>query len=333
MFCFDLLNCVYNRLFYTEVAHGKNIDSHYVYWFMLFEQLVSIFASWTADRLFGWLFSYLFSLVDWSVGFGWLAGWLVSVHSGAVWLFAWPVDRRTRIISLLGFIEHKSSADHRGWQPGCKWTSQIWNVAHCLGALSCNQCTYTYDTLKLLRKVICFYSWIDKLLIFSVILVWQLVENKFYKLLSRSVRLPMASDETLMAISKFSLGSPGVVGHNHKQKTQQNAFGRDVLYLPDLPTPNAPSKTTLNSGRSLLEWALLNSCFREPILRSLTICVRVSPHYLMHTANFDRLIAPSTCSPAERGLSPGPRGMWPVSRGNMMVRGERNHFGCRSLGW
>ena len=73
-FCFDLRNCVYNRLFYTEVAHQTNIDSQYVCWFILFEQLVSIFASWTADRLFGWLFCYLFSLVGWSVGFGWLDG-------------------------------------------------------------------------------------------------------------------------------------------------------------------------------------------------------------------------------------------------------------------
>ena len=31
--------------------------------------------------------------------------------------------------------EQKSSADHNGGQPGCNWTSQIWNVAHCLGAL------------------------------------------------------------------------------------------------------------------------------------------------------------------------------------------------------
>ena len=44
MCCFDLLNCVYNRLFYTEAAYEKNIDSHYVCWFILFEQLVSIFA-------------------------------------------------------------------------------------------------------------------------------------------------------------------------------------------------------------------------------------------------------------------------------------------------
>ena len=38
-----------------------------VCWFILF-------ASWTADRLFGWLFSYLFSLVGWSISFGWLVG-------------------------------------------------------------------------------------------------------------------------------------------------------------------------------------------------------------------------------------------------------------------
>ena len=172
-FCFDLRNCVYNRLFYTEVAHQKNIDSQYVCSFILFEQLVSIFASWTADRLFGWLFSYLFSLVGWSVGFGWLVGF------SSFW--CWSTARLTApatIIPLLGFTKHKSSVDHKGWKPGCKWTSQIWNVAHCLGALDCDQCTYTYDISQILRKVICFHSWIDKLLIFSVILVWQLVEKK-----------------------------------------------------------------------------------------------------------------------------------------------------------
>ena len=57
-----------------EVAPKKNIDSWYVCWFILFEELVSIFANWTVDRLFGCLFSYLFSLVGWSVGFGWLVG-------------------------------------------------------------------------------------------------------------------------------------------------------------------------------------------------------------------------------------------------------------------
>ena len=72
--------------------------------------------------------------------------------------------------------KHKSSADHNGGQPGCKWTSQIWNVAHCLGELDRGHCAYTYDI-----------SQIDKLWISPVILMKQLVEKKFYKLLSRSV--------------------------------------------------------------------------------------------------------------------------------------------------
>ena len=40
--------------------------------------------------------------------------------------------------------EHKSSADHNGGQPGCKWTSQIWNTAHCLGALDRGHWADTY---------------------------------------------------------------------------------------------------------------------------------------------------------------------------------------------
>ena len=51
-------------------------------WFVFLEQLVSIFASWTAGRLFGWLFSYycFFIVVGWLIG---LVGWLALVHSGA----------------------------------------------------------------------------------------------------------------------------------------------------------------------------------------------------------------------------------------------------------
>ena len=149
-------------------------------WFILFKQLVSIFACWTADRMFGSLFNCCFLwLVGWSV----LVGWFVLVHSGAGWLLAWPHhDHFTP-----WFTEHKSSADHNGWQPGCKWTSQIWNVAHCLGALHRGQYTYTYDISQLLIKVTCIQSWFDKMLRFSVILMWQLVEKNFYKLLSRSV--------------------------------------------------------------------------------------------------------------------------------------------------
>ena len=83
--------------------------------------------------------------------------------------------------------EHKSSADHNGGQPGCKWTSQIWNIAHCLGALGRGHCAYTYDISQICRNMMCFHSRIDKLWISPVILMWQLVEKKFYKLLSRSV--------------------------------------------------------------------------------------------------------------------------------------------------
>ena len=83
--------------------------------------------------------------------------------------------------------EHKSSADHNGGQAGCKWTSQIWNVAHCLGALGRGHCAYAYDISRICRNIMCLHSWIDKLLISPVILIWQLVEKNFYKLLSRSV--------------------------------------------------------------------------------------------------------------------------------------------------
>ena len=111
--------------------------------------------------------------------FGWLVGrfWLV----GWFWFILVPVDcslDHTTTISLLGFTEHKSSADHNGWQPGRKWTSQIWNVAHCLETLGRGQCTYTYDISQLPIKVTCCHSWIVKILIFSVILMWQLVEKK-----------------------------------------------------------------------------------------------------------------------------------------------------------
>ena len=57
--------------------------------------------------------------------------------------------------------EHKSSADHNGGQPGCNWTSQIWNVAHCLGALDRGHCAYTYGISQICRNMMCFHSWID----------------------------------------------------------------------------------------------------------------------------------------------------------------------------
>ena len=74
--------------------------------------------------------------------------------------------------------EHKSSADHNGGQPRCNWTSQIWNVAHCLGALDRGHCAYTYVISQICRNMMCFHSWIDKLLIFPVISMQQLVEKK-----------------------------------------------------------------------------------------------------------------------------------------------------------
>ena len=87
LFWFTLL-FFYKWLFRTQVAHLKNIDSLSVWWFILFEQLVSIFASWTADGLFGWLFSYFcFCFCCWLVS---RFGWLALVHSGAGWLLAWP---------------------------------------------------------------------------------------------------------------------------------------------------------------------------------------------------------------------------------------------------
>ena len=82
------------------------------------EQLVSKFASWTADQLCGWLFNYFcfFVVVGWLVG---LVGWLCLIQVLADCSLV-----RTTIIALLDCTEHKSSADHNGWQPGCK-TSQI----------------------------------------------------------------------------------------------------------------------------------------------------------------------------------------------------------------
>ena len=67
--------------------------------------------------------------------------------------------------------EHKSSADHNGGQAGCKWTSQIWNVAHCLGALGRGHCAYAYDISQIGRNMMCFHSRIDKLWISPVILM------------------------------------------------------------------------------------------------------------------------------------------------------------------
>ena len=73
-------------------------------------------------------FFFFFFFFVWLFGRFWLVGLWVWVHSGAGWLLAWPPDRTT-ITSLLVFTELKSSADHNGWQPGCKWTSQFWNVS------------------------------------------------------------------------------------------------------------------------------------------------------------------------------------------------------------
>ena len=126
--------------------------------------------------LIGCLVDCLVICFLWLVGRSVLVGWLVDFSSFWCWLTA-RLTAPWSFHSLHGFTEHKSSADHSGWHPGCKWTSQIWNVAHCLEALGCNQCTYTYDISQLFRKATCFHSWIDKLLIFSVILVWQLVEK------------------------------------------------------------------------------------------------------------------------------------------------------------
>ena len=127
--------------------------------------------------LIGCLVGCLVICFHWLVGRSVLVDWLILVHSGACgagWLLAWP--QRLRLFhACFGFTKHKSSTDHKGWQLGCKWTSQICNVVHCLGALDCDQCTYTYDISQILRKVICFHSWIDILLIFSALLVWQFV--------------------------------------------------------------------------------------------------------------------------------------------------------------
>ena len=143
------------------------IPSTFVGSFCLSNWFLYLLVGLLSGCLVGCLVICFLWLVGWSVGFRWLVGfnsfWRLVLVDGSL--------DRTTIISLLGFTEHKSSADHKGWQPGCKWTSQIWNVAHFLGALDCDQCTYTYDISQMLRKMICFHSWIDKLLIFSVILV------------------------------------------------------------------------------------------------------------------------------------------------------------------
>ena len=59
--------------------------------------------------------------------------------------------------------KHKSSAEHNGEQPGCKWTSQIWKVAHCLGLLDRGHYASTYDISQICRNMMCFHSCIDKL--------------------------------------------------------------------------------------------------------------------------------------------------------------------------
>ena len=67
--------------------------------------------------------------------------------------------------------ENGPSTDHNGGQPGCKWTSQIWNVAHCFETLDHGHCVYTYAISQICRNMMCFHSWIDKLFIPPAILM------------------------------------------------------------------------------------------------------------------------------------------------------------------
>ena len=66
--------------------------------------MVSIFAIWTADGLFGWLLSYFFFFV-WLVSRFWLVGWFWLI----LMLVGCSLDHTT-VISLVGFTEHKSSS-------------------------------------------------------------------------------------------------------------------------------------------------------------------------------------------------------------------------------
>ena len=78
-------------------------------------------SNWFLYLLVGLLTGHLVGYVIFSlIGRFWLVGWF--------WFILVLVDcslDRTTIISLIGFTEHKSSADHNGWQPRCKWISQI----------------------------------------------------------------------------------------------------------------------------------------------------------------------------------------------------------------
>ena len=83
--------------------------------------------------------------------------------------------------------EHKSNADHNGGQPGCKWTSQIWNVAHCLGHWTVAIAPIWHFTNVQKYDVFPFLHWqiVDFPRYLDVTARWK----KFYKLLSRSVQL------------------------------------------------------------------------------------------------------------------------------------------------
>ena len=62
----------------------------------------SIFASWTAGRLFGWLLSYVFHwLVSWLVRFGWLVGF------GSFW--CWLTARLTAPRSFHSSVSQNTS--------------------------------------------------------------------------------------------------------------------------------------------------------------------------------------------------------------------------------
>ena len=83
------------------------------------------------------------------------------------WLMGWNCVTVFELSAVRTQVQRWS----QWWAVRCKWTSQIWNVAHCLGALDRGHCAYTYDVSQICRNMMCLHSWIDKLLIAPVILM------------------------------------------------------------------------------------------------------------------------------------------------------------------
>ena len=122
----------------------KHIDPKCVFWLVCLSNwflylLVGVLISCLVGCLvicFLWFLVGRSVLIDCLVGFSSFWCWLTARLTAPYDHFT-PWFHRTQV--------PESSADHKGWQPGCKWTSQVGNVAHCLGAMDCEQCTYAYD--------------------------------------------------------------------------------------------------------------------------------------------------------------------------------------------